>query len=155
MGSLVKQYKLNQTATAADWLIGADIFTPEIKGDGMRSLKAPGTAYNDDLIGKDDQPSHMRDYLETSGDFGGVHTNSGIPNHAFYTVATKLGGNAWERAGRIWYEAIQHPACGPRTGFARFARITVRVAERLYGLGSTEVRAVHDGWDKVGVPSAV
>ena len=35
-----------------------------------------------------------------------MHTNSGIPNHAFYLVATELGGFSWERAGRIWYEAL-------------------------------------------------
>jgi len=155
MGSLVKQYRLNQDATAADWLIGSDIFTPEIDGDALRSMKAPGSAFDDPLIGKDDQPGHMSDYVRTTEDNGGVHINSGIPNHAFYITATKLGGHAWEVAGRIWYEAIQHPACGPTTQFPRFARITVRVAERLHGQGSPEVNAVHEGWEEVGVPHAV
>ena len=39
-------------------------------------------------------------------DNGGVHINSGIPNHAFFLAATILGGFAWERAGKIWYAAL-------------------------------------------------
>ena len=153
-GSLVKQRKLNQTAEQADWLIGSEVWTPDIAGDALRSMKAPGQAYDDPLVGKDPQPAHMRDYVETVDDNGGVHINSGIPNHAFYTTATKLGGFAWERAGRIWYESLQHPALKPTTGFARFARITLRVAERLHGQTSGEVKAVREGWDKVGVPTS-
>jgi len=150
-GSLVKQRKHNQKADAADWLIGSEVWTPKITGDALRSMKAPGKAYDDPLVGKDPQPAHIRDYVETLEDNGGVHINSGIPNHAFYTVATKLGGFAWERAGRIWYEALQHPALKPTTGFARFARITRRVAERLHGQQGGEVKAVIAGWKKVGI----
>src|ERR1035437_3062349 len=51
-------------------------------------------------------PTHMDHYLHTSADNGGVHTNSGIPNHAFYVASTTLGGNAWEAAGNIWYDAL-------------------------------------------------
>jgi Zn-dependent metalloprotease len=150
-GSLIQQRKKNQTAKQADWLIGDEVWTPQIQGDALRSMKAPGTAYDDPLIGKDPQPAHMKDYVKTSKDNGGVHINSGIPNHAFYLVATKLGGRAWEKAGRIWYEALQHSALRPRSTFSRFAGITVRVAERIYGKGGAEIKAVHEGWDKVGV----
>jgi Zn-dependent metalloprotease len=150
-GSLVKQYSLNQKADAGDWLIGNDIFSPAIQGDALRSLKAPGTAYDDPVLGKDRQPGHMRDYVRTTADNGGVHINSGIPNHAFYTVATTLGGFAWERAGLIWYESLQHPACVPTCTFARFARITMRVTRSRYGENSAEMKAVREGWDKVGV----
>ena len=45
-GSLVKQWSRKQTAEQADWLIGAEIFTPDIDADALRSMKAPGTAYN-------------------------------------------------------------------------------------------------------------
>ena len=63
-------------------------------------MKAPGTAYDDRALGKDPQPAHMSDYVDTTDDNGGVHINSGIPNQAFYLVATTLGGNAWEAAGQ-------------------------------------------------------
>jgi Zn-dependent metalloprotease len=152
-GSLVKQYKLGQQADAADWLIGAEVWSPEIEGDSLRSMKAPGQAYDDPLLGKDDQPAHMREYVETLADNGGVHINSGIPNHAFYVVATTLGGFAWERAGRIWYETLRHSELRPTAGFERFARLTVRVAERLYSESGDELRAVQAGWEAVGVPT--
>ena len=42
----------------------------------------------------------MDDFVNTAADNGGVHINSGIPNHAFYVTATTLGGKAWEKAGR-------------------------------------------------------
>jgi Zn-dependent metalloprotease len=116
-------------------------------------MKAPGTAYDDDLVGKDPQPANMDDYVETVQDNGGVHINSGIPNHAFYLAATEIGGNAWEVTGRIWYEALRDPALRPDAGFASFARLTVAAAERLQGQGSPAAGAVKDAWDNVGVPT--
>src|SRR3954469_22228114 len=94
-GSLIKQYKLGQTADKADWLIGAGLLAAGVKGVALRSMKAPGTAYDDPVLGKDPQPAHMRDFVHTYQDNGGVHINSGIPNHAFYLAAVALGGKAW------------------------------------------------------------
>ena len=45
--------------------------------------------------------------MHTNRDDGGVHINSGIPNRAFYLAATEIGGYAWEKAGRIWYETLR------------------------------------------------
>ena len=109
---------------------------------------APGTAYDDPVLGKDPQPAHMRDYVETTDDNGGVHINSGIPNHAFYLAATALGGHAWEVAGRIWYDAL-HPSLPPSADFATFATATVRAARARFG--ADEAGAVGDGWAAVGV----
>ena len=150
-GSLVKQRPLHQTADQADWLIGAGLLTDNVAGVALRSMKAPGTAYDDPVLGKDPQPAHMRDYVRTFRDNGGVHINSGIPNHAFYLVATRLGGQAWERAGRIWYETLRDPQLRPNTGFRRFARLTMTNAGRLYGTGSPEQQAVREGWNQVGI----
>src|SRR4030042_508193 len=71
-GSLVKQRTLNQTAEQADWLIGAGLFTSNVNGQGIRSMKAPGTAYDDPVLGKDPQPSHMNDFQNIAYDNGGV-----------------------------------------------------------------------------------
>jgi Zn-dependent metalloprotease len=150
-GSLIKQYKLRQTADQADWLIGAGLLAPGIKGVALRSMKAPGTAFDDPVLGKDDQPAHMRDYVHTSEDHGGVHTNSGIPNHAFYLAATAIGGNAWEKAGLIWYEALRDPRLRSTATFAQFARQTESNATRLYGRNSAESKAVAGAWQQVGV----
>ena len=150
-GSLIKQYALKQTAEDADWLIGKGLFTKKIKGVALRSMKAPGTAFDDKLLGKDPQPGHMDDFVQTYEDNGGVHINSGIPNHAFYQVATRIGGFAWERAGRIWYDALRDARLRPNSGFLRFARITYDIAGRLYGANKDEHKAVKEGWKAVGI----
>lgn len=150
-GSLIKQFQLKQTADKADWLIGAGLFTSRIQGKALRSMAAPGTAYDDPTLGKDPQPAHMRNLVRTFEDNGGVHINSGIPNHAFYLAATKLGGYAWEKAGRIWYETLKDARLRPNAGFSRFAKLTVSVAGRLYGATSSEAKAVGDAWKEVGV----
>jgi Zn-dependent metalloprotease len=113
-------------------------------------MKAPGTAYDDDVLGKDPQPAHMRDFVHTDDDDGGVHLNSGIPNRAFYLVADRLGGNAWDRAGRIWYDALGS-GLRPTTDFATFAAATLSAAQARYGDGSEESAAVRAGWAAVGV----
>ncbi len=149
-GVLVKQYTRKQTAAQADWLVGAELFTSRVHGVAIRSMKAPGTAYDDPILGRDPQPSHMRGYVRTRSDDRGVHANSGIPNHAFYTVATLLGGNAWEVAGRIWYEALTREL-GPRSRFQHCADATWRAAGRLFGEGSAPQEAVMAGWKAVGI----
>jgi hypothetical protein len=151
-GVLVKQYALNQLAHDADWLVGADLLVSGVNGVAIRSLKAPGTAFDDPKLGgRDRQPWHMKDYMSLREDNGGVHTNNGIPNHAFFLTATALGGLAWEAAGQIWYEAILSEKLGARPTFSSFAALTIATAERLYARDSREVRAVRDGWQSVGV----
>ncbi|MFE0511923.1 M4 family metallopeptidase [Streptomyces sp. NPDC058964] len=149
-GSLIKQYSLGQTAAEADWLIGAGLLAPRVTGTALRSMKAPGTAYDDDVLGKDPQPATMDDFVRTGRDNGGVHINSGIPNHAFYLVATALGGNAWERAGQIWYDVLTGGTLKTDALFADFATLTVSAAKARYGTGE-ELDAVTKAWEQVGV----
>jgi Zn-dependent metalloprotease len=149
-GSLVKQQRLRQDARSADWIIGEGLFTANVNGIGLRSMKAPGTAYNDPLLGKDPQPGHMRDYVNTTGDNGGVHINSGIPNRAFYVAAYELGGFAWEKAGRIWYVTLSQKL-NSTSDFAATAAATYQAAGELYGSNSLEQQAVFNGWKEVGI----
>jgi Zn-dependent metalloprotease len=152
-GTLVKQYTLRQTAEQADWLIGAGALAAGL-GEALRSMKAPGTAWR-----FDDQPATMDGYRDLPddndprNDNGGVHINSGIPNHAFYLVATTLGGNAWEAPGRIWYTTLTQRLTA-NAQFADAARATTDVARDLFGAGSEEQRAVEDAWTQVGVVGA-
>jgi Zn-dependent metalloprotease len=155
-GSLVKQWKNKERADKADWLIGAELFVKgKVQGVALRSMKAPGTAYDDSQLGgKDPQPADMKNYLNLpdtrSGDWGGVHLNSGIPNHAFYLVATELGGFAWDKAGQIWYDAL----CNQMRSDSQFkdaAAATVSAAASRYGATSKECRAVKGAWKAVGV----
>jgi Zn-dependent metalloprotease len=150
-GSLVKQRALNQTVEEADWLIGAGLFTSNVNGQGIRSLKAPGSAYDDPVLGKDPQPGHLNDYVETQSDHGGVHINSGIPNRAFYVTARELGGRAWERAGRIWYRTLTDDGMTSQSDFQSVADLSVKTAGDLYGRGSREQQAVEAGWREVGI----
>jgi Zn-dependent metalloprotease len=151
-GSQVKQYQRGQLAADADWLIGEGLLTADVSGVALRSLKAPGTAYDDPRLGgKDPQPAHMDGYVDTTADNGGVHINSGIPNHAFYLAATALGGHSWDKAGRIWYEALLDPRTTATAQFADFAQTTVQVAERIYGSGGAEAGAIAQAWSAVGL----
>lgn len=147
-GSLVKQYSLNQTADQADWLIGEGTLVPQL-GRALRSMSQPGTAFSGDR-----QPMHMDHYVnlpddnDPRNDNGGVHVNSGIPNHAFYLAATTLGGHAWEVAGKVWYTALTK-LIRPHTQFREAAQATVDVAGSQFG--NDEQAAVLDAWKAVGV----
>jgi Zn-dependent metalloprotease len=113
-------------------------------------MKAPGTAYDDERLGKDPQPAHMDDYVHTASDAGGVHINSGIPNHAFYLVADALGGHAWERAGQIWYDTLTGGTLSPGADFTAFARATVAAARSRWTDDSVTDTVVA-AWSQVGI----
>ncbi|MYM81538.1 peptidase M4 family protein [Duganella sp. FT50W] len=141
-GCVVKQWTLKQNVEQADWLIGAGILAPSV-GKALRSMADPG---NQALTWSgDDQPKTMAGYLE----HGDVHTNSGIPNHAFYAAAIALKGNSWDKAAPIWYKALG--LLTPNATFADMARATAESAALLYGAGSPERRAVQAAWKLVGV----
>jgi Zn-dependent metalloprotease len=150
-GALVEQYAMGQDAASATWLIGEGVFTDAVEGRAIRSMREPGTAYDDDLLGKDPQPGHFDRYIETDEDNGGVHLNSGIPNRAFALAAIELGGFAWETVGRVWYDVLTSGRLRPDTDFRTFAAETVRAARRRYGRTSREARAVTGGWAAVGI----
>ncbi|MBB5153504.1 M4 family metallopeptidase [Saccharopolyspora phatthalungensis] len=150
-GSMVKQYLAKETPDEADWLIGEGILGSELRGQALRSMKAPGTAFDQDR-----QPARMDEYVDLPDDndprhdHGGVHINSGIPNKAFYLVATTLGGYSWEQAGHIWYHALT-TQLRPSSSFAEAAEATTNSAVELYGAGHDAEKAVHSAWKEVGV----
>lgn len=146
-GSLVKQWAHRQTVGQADWLIAKGLFRPPLRAKALRSLAAPGSAYNDERFRlHDTQPAHMRD-LVTDENRDPAHTNSGIPNHAFYLFAKALGGHAWETAGRIWYDSMCTGLPEDCT-FAMFAGRTLLAAEQH---GTAAFDALARAWRKVGV----
>jgi len=131
-GSMVEQYSQNQSSKEADWLIGERVL---IGPGALRSMMAPGTAYNTPQLGKDPQPSRMADYAkmpnDDENDYGGVHINSGIPNHAFYLACMELGGNSWDKVGKIWYKTLSDKKLTPNATFVDFANSTIRSAKKL------------------------
>lgn len=119
-----------------DWLIAEDIYTPAVAGDGLRSLANP------DAYG---QPSHMSKYLNTTADFGGIHTNMGIPNKAAYNTITTIGK---EKSEKIYYRALTQYLTSTST-FLDAKNALVQSARDLYG--ETTATSVKAAWDKVGV----
>ncbi|GAB3280795.1 M4 family metallopeptidase [Kineosporia babensis] len=154
-GSLVKQHAAEPQITAeeADWLIGAGLLASAVQGVALRSMKEPGTAYDDPNLGKDPQPASMADYQEMQEDNGGVHVNSGIPNRAFYLAAIGFGGYAWEKAGRVWFATLSSPELTTTATFTEFATISVARAEELFGVEGRDI--VAGAWTEVGVELAV
>jgi len=158
-GSLFKQFMLKQSSSAADWLIGQNLIKPQkLRKYALRSLKSPGTAYvNHPQLGTDPQPTHMSEYRNMpqtdAGDWGGVHVNSGIPNHAFYLVAQEIGGNAYDSPGQIWYDTLVRNITKLTISatFEDFARATIATAESRFGETSAEKAAVFKAWAAVGV----
>jgi hypothetical protein len=140
----LKQRLLGQSAAQADWLVGQGIFLRGIRARALRDMAHPGTAYDDPTLGKDPQVGDMSAYVDTADDNGGVHTNSGIPNRAFYLAATAIGGQTWDGAGRIWYAALTGGQVTADTDFSGFATATVAAA-------GDHADAVRQAWSMVGV----
>jgi Zn-dependent metalloprotease len=153
IGSLVKQKHLGQTSNVADWLIGDAIMGPGTTAKSLRTFKEGKAYVNDPLLKTDPQPKHMRDFVvlpnDEANDWGGVHINSGIPNHAFYRVALEIGGNAWDKAGKIWYQTLKN--LNSHSEFQEAATMTHMVAGSMFGAGSLEQKGVKKGWDAVGI----
>jgi Zn-dependent metalloprotease len=148
LGMAVRQWKQGVTVDQADWRLGADApaLTASRSVGPIRSMSNPNSVNN--------QPAHLTQFKvmkrDEDHDWGGVHTNSGIPNRAFYGAAMRIGGYVWEKSAKIWYVALRD-YLRPNATFADAARATVHVAGDLYGEGSREQAAVIAGWKDVGI----
>ncbi|MCL5960378.1 MAG: M4 family metallopeptidase [Chloroflexi bacterium] len=129
-----------------DWLIGEDVYTPATPGDALRSLANPP------LYG---QPDHVNDFVVSSddegGDYGGVHTNSGIPNKAAYLIASAIGR---EKTEQIWYRTLTLYLTAS-SDFNAMRTASLAAAADLYGYASPEWKAVDNGFTSVGISRVV
>ncbi|HLG59602.1 MAG TPA: M4 family metallopeptidase [Vicinamibacterales bacterium] len=138
----------------ADFLIGEDsIRTPGGGRQGIRSMNNPA-AFGD--------PDHYSIRYTGSGDNGGVHINSGIPNHAFYLsivggtnrvsglAVTGVGLANREQIEKVFYRAFAFLLPANAT-FATARAATIQAARDLYGASSAAVTAVTQAWTAVGV----
>lgn len=149
-GAMVELRADGGTVTADTWKIGEDCYTPGTPGDALRSMSSPFT-YGD--------PDHYSIRYTGTADSGGVHTNSGIANHAFYLMAaggtnrvsgisvTGIGASAMER---IWYRALTTYMTSS-TNFAGARTATLNAATDLFGSTSAQYTTVAQGWCAVGV----
>jgi Zn-dependent metalloprotease len=145
---MVEQWHFNQTAADADWLTGQNLFAVAFKGAALRNIANPGTAFNDPILGKDQQIAHFRQYNDSLD----VHVTSGIPNRAFYLTAIGFGGFAWLKAGKIWYKTLTDPRIRRKSEnitFADWAKVTVDQADKLFGVPASII--VRNAWVSVGV----
>ncbi|ASS73778.1 hypothetical protein CIG75_01510 [Tumebacillus algifaecis] len=123
----------------SNWIMGEDLTLPAYGTVGFRSMSDPN-AYGD--------PAHMSQYVNTSADNGGVHTNSGIPNKAFYNFATAIGSR--DIAGKIWYIASRDYMTSS-TNFAGARSATLQATAALYGTSSSYYSALQSAWTAVGI----
>jgi Zn-dependent metalloprotease len=152
-GMMVKHYNRNESVKKSDWKIGKNILIgPKY---ALRSMKAPGMGYlNHPEIGDDEQVPVMSQYKNwpENKDYGGVHVNSGIPNFAFYVAAFNLGGNSWEKMGKVWYAAMtDRKLLKKNSTFADARLATLKKAQTLYGMGSLVYKSVEQGWNEAEV----
>jgi Zn-dependent metalloprotease len=140
---------------ATDYLIGEDVVTPARAGalTGLRSMSDP-RSFGD--------PDHYTIRFTGPEDNGGVHINSGIPNHAFFLAieggtnrtsglaVTGVGAANREQVERIFYRAFTSYLT-PTADFAQARQATLRSASELFGDSSAAFRAVQQAWTAVGV----
>ena len=146
-GSLVKQWSLRQTADRGRLADRGGRVHPRIDADALRSMKAPGTAYDSALFGNDPQPDHMNNFVHLpdteDGDWGGVHINSGHPEQGVLPGGHGDRRHRWEAAGPYLVRGAE--ASSARTQFQEFADTTYfKAAPALRG-GRREQQAVLDG----------
>ena len=134
----------------ADYVLGEDLTTPM---SGFRSMANPG-AYGD--------PDHYSKRYQGTADNGGVHTNSGISNQAFYLaieggtdrtsglLVTGVGSASRDRIEKVFYRAFTQMLPASAT-FALARSATIQAARDLYGTGSNVETAVTQAWTAVGV----
>lgn len=156
-GTMIERYV---RPTTWNWKAGEDAYTPFISGDALRYLNTPHLASNRGYTA-DDDPDHYSERYLGSADFGGVHINSGIPNHVFYLVAqggthhlsgVTVNGIGPDSAARIWYRALSfYMTSGTNFSGARTA--TLNAAADLFGSSSSQYNAVANGWCAVGIGS--
>lgn len=151
MGAACESYTGGGSVTSNTWKLGEGIYTPATSGDALRHMNDPALAGDYDYY-----PTR---YTGTS-DNGGVHTNSGIANLAFYllsqggshprgktTVVVPAVTIAHARA--IFYRALTVYMTSS-TNFQGARNATASAATDLYG--ATDSAAVQKAWDAVGVP---
>ncbi len=134
---------------STNWTIGETVYTPGTPGDALRNLADP---HNGHTQGEQDwQPANMSEYVnlpnDPDHDHGGVHINSGIPNKAFYNVATAIGRS---EAGLIWYRALTTYLTN-NSQFVDMRTSCLTSAADLFGAGSAEHQAVDSGFTAVGI----
>jgi hypothetical protein len=131
-----------------DWLIGEDVVHSSAFPSGaLRSLQDPHNGAQTGNFNGGWQPKKYGERFTGSEDNGGVHINSGIPNHAFYLFASDaaVGKN---RAENVYYRALDmYMTKSSKFIDARLA--VVKAADDLYG--QTVANRAKEAFDAVEI----
>jgi len=144
-GSMFRQWRTNQDVTKADWLIGKEITGPGAMARGFTCLRDMSNPAAKHCLAP--QPTTFSQYHNGMD----PHESSGIPNFAFYKAAMAIGGKSWEKAGRIWYQALTGFAPSPSMKMSVLANRTRRLAGSLFPAEPAVKTAVHNAWTAVGL----
>ncbi|MGG1617157.1 M4 family metallopeptidase [Paenibacillus sp. NRS-1782] len=134
----------------SNWLLGDGIYTPNNLDGALRSLSDP-TKYG--------QPDHYSNFYPdpNNDDEGGVHTNSGIINKAYYLLAqggTSHGitvtGIGREAAVFIYYNAFTNYLTST-SNFSNARAAVIQAAKDFYGADSLAVTSTIQSFDAVGI----
>lgn len=150
-GVMVKNWVEQRWLTTANWVweLGAGLGR---NGGPLRDLSNPG---------RTGDPSHMRDYrnlpVNRSGDWGGVHTNSGIHNKAAHNVLTSTAHDG-SRVFTPLDGAILYYLCLTRLSststFGRALQVLVEVANTYYAGNAgreAKIDAIRNAYADVGI----
>jgi len=144
-GSMFRQWRNQQDAASADWLIGKEILGKTSRQRGFTCLRDMS-----DPAGKHCLSPQPTDFSEIEPGMD-PHYTSGPPNLAFCTASIQAGGKSWDTVGQVWYYVITHAGQHPRMSMAEFAKETRQAASALFGKESAVESAVNAGWQKVGL----
>jgi Zn-dependent metalloprotease len=144
-GSMFRQWRANQAAGEADWLIGHDIMGPAALERGYTCLRDMSDPAAKHCLSP--QPKHFSKFRKGMD----PHTSSGIANFAFHEAAMAIGGKCWDTVGQVWYEALTGFAPQPNMKMKTFANRTRAVAKRRFPGNAAVSAAVDSGWTAVGL----
>lgn len=131
-----------------DWLIGEDVVrTNAFPSGALRSLENPHNGASTNDFNRGWQPKHYNERFTGSADNGGVHINSGIPNHAFFRFATAIGK---DKAEKVYYRALTNYLT-KSSKFVDCRVAVIKAATDLHGASSAEVTAARTAFDAVGI----
>lgn len=144
-GSMFRQWRANQTAARADWLIGREIMGPSAIAKGYTCLRDMANPAAKHCLAP--QPAH---YSKVKPGMD-PHYSSGIPNLAFCVAAKAIGGKSWEKAGKIWYAALTGYAPQPNMKMKAFANRTRTLAKSMFAAEPAVLAAIDKAWIGVGL----
>ncbi|RYZ15886.1 MAG: peptidase, partial [Myxococcaceae bacterium] len=147
-GAVCEWYGKGKVIDANTWIVGDDVWTPSIPGDGLRYM---------------DEPTKDGDSLDYYPDYSSgvdVHYSSGISNLAFYLMSQGgthprakttqvVAGIGIEKAAKVIYK-INTDILIASSNFEAAKTASEQAATQL-GFTADEVASVGNAWKAVGV----